>query len=119
MKKLFALPLLLLCTISETQGEACLIRSHSEQIDITLCQENLTIPDTLFRDGFCQPQLQGQTVTVEFVEHCPEGAFGICRQARSSGMPYQQDIHYYGVQKDALYLKPFCEQRSQGTWEAP
>ena len=31
-------------------------------------------------------------------------------------MPYKQDIHYYGVDSDARYLKPACERQSKGVW---
>ena len=60
----------------------------------------------------------GQKVDVSFVEQCPVGAFGVCRNARVGGTPYQQDIHYYGVAEDAAYLKPFCESQSKGVWMA-
>ena len=54
-------------------AEACVVHSQAERLDVKVCQENRNIPTTLFRDGFCQPQLQGQTVEVEFVEQCPKG----------------------------------------------
>ena len=99
-------------------AEACVVHSQAERLDVKVCQENRNIPATLFREGFCQPQLQGQTVEVEFVEQCPDGAFGICRDAQVSNMPYRQDIHYYGVASDARFLQPACEQNSQGRWQA-
>ena len=55
---------------------------------------------------------------VEFVEQCPIGAYGVCRNARVGGTPYQQDVHYYGVASDATYLKAYCEQQSKGVWMA-
>lgn len=111
------LPLFLLPGLA--LGEACVVHSQAERLDVQLCQENRNIPTTLFREGFCRPQLQGQTVEVEFVERCPEGAYGICQGARSGGMPYQQDIHYYGVASDALYLQPACTSQYQGQWIEP
>ena len=99
-------------------AEACVVHSQAERLSVQICQENRNIPDTLFREGFCQPQLQGQTVEVEFVEHCPKGAHGVCQNARAGSGLYLQDIHYYGVASDAAYLKPFCEQQSKGVWMA-
>lgn len=100
-------------------AEACVVHSQSERLDVQLCQENRTIPPSLFHEGFCQPQLQGQTTEVEFVEQCPTGAYGVCQGARVSGTPYQQDIHYYGVASDALYLEPACTSQYQGKWHKP
>ena len=101
------------------QAEACIVHSRAERLDVKVCQENRNIPATLFRDGFCQPQLQGQTVEVEFVEQCPQGAYGICQNARAGSDLYQQDIHYYGVASDALYLEPACKTQYQGKWIKP
>lgn len=99
-------------------GEACVVRSQAERLDVKVCQPNRSIPPSLFRSGFCQPQLKGQKVAVEFVEQCPVGDFGVCRNATVMGTPYKQDVHYYGVATDAAYLKPFCEQQSKGVWMA-
>jgi hypothetical protein len=99
-------------------GEACVVHSQAERLDVKVCQQNRSIPPNLFRSGFCQPQLKGQTVAVEFVEQCPIGAYGVCRNARVGGTPYQQDVHYYGVASDATYLKAYCEQQSKGVWMA-
>ena len=99
-------------------GEACVVHSRAERLDVKVCQQNRSIPANLFRTGFCQPQLQGQKVAVEFVEQCPMGSFGVCRNATVGGTPYQQDVHYYGVASDATYLKPFCEKQSKGVWMA-
>ncbi|MGE4405646.1 NADH:ubiquinone oxidoreductase [Pseudomonas sp.] len=101
----------------EALAEACVIHSRDGRVAVQLCQANRSIPAELFRSGFCQPQLEGQQVEVQFVEHCPPGAFGICRDARVSNMPYRQDIHYYGIASDARFLQPACEQTSEGTWE--
>lgn len=108
----------LLLSLISTQvfAQACVIESVGEQVAVKICQQNRNIPEELFRTGFCQPQLKGQETTVTFVEQCPEGAFGVCRSAQSVGVPYQQDIYYYGVDSDAQYLKPACEQQSQGLW---
>jgi hypothetical protein len=109
---LSALPLL-------AQAEACVVHSKGAQVEVKVCQQNRTIPANLFHNGFCQPQLTGQTVDVSYAEQCPAGAFGVCRNARVSGSAYQQDIHYYGVATDARLLKPACEQQSKGVWMAP
>ncbi|SEI87811.1 hypothetical protein SAMN04244572_01956 [Azotobacter beijerinckii] len=100
-------------------AEACTVHSRAERVEVRICQENRSIPAKLFREGFCQPQLAGQTTEVSFTEHCPQGSFGICREARVEGTAYHQDIHYYGVASDARYLKPSCESRSKGQWIAP
>ncbi|MCQ4297943.1 NADH:ubiquinone oxidoreductase [Pseudomonas stutzeri] len=100
----------------DVMAEACVIHSHDDRVEVTLCQANINIPAELFRSGFCQPQLKDHEVKVEFVEQCPDGAFGICRNAQVSNMPYRQDIHYYGVASDARFLQPACEQNSQGAW---
>ncbi|AYC34954.1 NADH:ubiquinone oxidoreductase [Pseudomonas cavernae] len=106
-----ALPLL-------AHGEACVVHSQGDRLDVKVCQQNQSIPPQLFRDGFCQPQLKGQKVAVEFVAQCPGGSFGVCRNAQVSNQPYRQDIHYYGVSSDANYLKPYCERQSKGVWMA-
>lgn len=112
------LPLALCCLSGLAWGEACVVHSQAERLDVKVCQQNRSIPPNLFRTGFCQPQLKGQKVDVSFVEQCPTGAFGVCRNARVGGTPYQQDVHYYGVANDAAYLKPFCERQSKGVWMA-
>ncbi len=114
MRAWLLLPLSLLPGLA--LGEACVVHSQAERLDVRLCQENRNIPATLFREGFCQPQLQGQTVEVEFVEHCPEGAYGVCQGAQAGSGLYRQDIHYYGVASDALYLEPACKTQYQGKW---
>jgi len=110
---------LLWITSSEAWAEACVVHSHAERLDVKVCQENRNIPTKLFHDGFCQPQLAGQKIEVEYVDQCPAGAFGVCSNAQVANMPYHQNIHYYGVASDAHYLKPFCEGQSQGQWFAP
>lgn len=113
------LALLALCALSSLAwGEACVVHSQAERLDVKVCQQNRSIPANLFRSGFCQPQLKGQKVEVAFVEQCPTGAFGVCRNAHVSGTPYQQDIHYYGVASDSAFLRPFCERQSKGVWMA-
>ena len=107
---------LLLLFSQNILAQACIIESVNEQVEVKICQQNNNIPEQLSKTGFCQPQLKGQKPTVTFVDDCPSGSFGICRSAQSVGVPYQQDIYYYGVATDALYLKPACEQQSQGTW---
>lgn len=116
--RLICLLLLSLCLTGEVWAEGCIIHSQDERIEVKLCQQNRTIPAELFRSGFCQPQLPDLTVEVTFVEQCPTGAFGVCRNAQVSNMPYRQDIHYYGVASDARILQPACEQNSGGEWLA-
>lgn len=111
----------LLGLLASTQvwAEACVVHSQAERVSVEVCQQNRTIPPKLFHYGFCQPNLPGQKVEVQHLEQCPQGAYGVCRGARVERMPYEQDIHYYGVASDAAYLKPFCEQNSGGHWETP
>lgn len=111
----------LLGLLASTQvwAEACVVHSQAERVSVEVCQQNRTIPPKLFHDGFCQPNLPGQKVEVQHLKQCPQGAYGVCRGARVERMPYEQDIHYYGVASDAAYLKPFCEQNSGGHWETP
>lgn len=97
-------------------GGACVVHSSGNRIDVKICQQNRSLPAQMFRNGFCQPQLKGQKVEVEFVEQCPTGAFGVCRNAAAGSPLYRQDIHYYGVESDARILKPFCENQSKGVW---
>lgn len=117
MQPLRHIPLLLAVLLPlQAMGQACIIHAESADMEIRLCQQNRSIPPNLFKNGFCKPQLAGQKTTVTFVERCPAGAFGVCRNATTGGTPYQQDIHYYGVATDARYLKPACEQQNRGTW---
>src|SRR5690606_4296043 len=76
--------LLLLGSVGQAWAEGCIVHSQDERIEVKLCQQNRTIPAELFRSGFCQPQLKDQKVEVTFVEQCPGGAFGICRNAQVS-----------------------------------
>ena len=108
--------MLAMAMVSDAWAEGCLIHSRDDRIEVKLCQQNRNIPAELFRSGFCQPVLPGQEVEVTFVEQCPIGAFGVCRNAQVSNMPYRQDIHYYGVASDARFLQPACEQNSGGEW---
>lgn len=117
--RLMGLALLLALGSGEVLGQACVVHSTAERLDVRVCQQNRTIPQKLFADGFCQPNLPGQKVEVQYVDQCPTGAFGMCSNAQVANMPYRQDIHYYGVTTDAAYLQPFCEAKSQGTWLKP
>lgn len=101
---------------STVLADACVVHSSGEQVAVKVCQQNRSIPPNLFKSGFCQPQLKGQKVEVSFVEQCPIGAFGICRNAAAGGPAYRQDIHYYGVPSDARLLKPYCERQVKGVW---
>lgn len=112
-------PLLLSGVLFSAQAfaEACLVQAQGERVDVKVCQQNRSIPPNMFRSGFCAPRLQGQKTTVTFLEQCPIGYFGACRNAQVAGnLPYRQDIYYYGVASDARYLKPACERQSQGVW---
>ncbi|SHN30316.1 hypothetical protein SAMN05216593_12641 [Pseudomonas asturiensis] len=100
-------------------AQACLVHSQAERLDVKVCQENINIPANLFHDSFCQPQLAGQKTDVTYSPQCPTGAFGVCSNAQVANMPYRENIHYYGVATDALYLKPFCEGQSKGQWLTP
>ena len=104
---------------SPSWAQACLVHSQAERLDVKVCQQNVSIPAAMFHESFCQPRLAGQRVATEYLESCPAGAFGVCRNAQVANMPYREDIHYYGVASDALYLKPFCEGQSQGRWVTP
>ncbi|TVT81734.1 NADH:ubiquinone oxidoreductase [Pseudomonas sp. H3(2019)] len=117
--RLIGLSLLLAFASSEALAQACVVHSQAERLDVKVCQQNRNIPEKMFHDGFCQPNLVGQKVDVTFLEQCPSGAFGVCSNAQVANMPYRQDIHYYGVATDAVYLKPFCESQSQGAWLTP
>lgn len=112
--------MLLLTTASSTAwAEACMVHSQAERLEIKVCQENINIPPKMFHDSFCQPQLAGQKVETTYLRQCPTGAFGMCSNAQVANMPYRENIHYYGVAGDALYLKPFCEAQSKGKWLTP
>ena len=117
--RLIGWTLLLALVSGEALGQACVVHSTAERLDVKVCQQNRNIPEKLFADGFCQPNLPGQKVEVQYVEQCPGGAFGVCSNAQVANMPYRQDIHYYGVATDAAYLKPFCEDQSRGNWLKP
>ncbi|CAM3361930.1 NADH:ubiquinone oxidoreductase [Pseudomonas floridensis] len=110
---------LLMISSGENRADACLVHSQADRLDVKVCQENINIPANLFHDSFCQPQLAGQKTEVTYLQQCPTGAFGVCRNAQVANMPYRENIHYYGVATDALYLKPFCEGQSKGQWLTP
>lgn len=113
------LPILLAVLPLPALAEACVVHSQGKGVAVQLCQQNVSIPKGLFRDGFCQPKLKDQEIRVEFVEQCPEGAYGVCSGAQAGNAAYRQDVHYYGVASDARILKPFCEQQSAGQWRTP
>jgi hypothetical protein len=100
-------------------AQACLVHSQAERLDVKVCQQNISIPANMFQESFCQPLLSGQKTATQYSDQCPAGAFGVCKNAQVANMPYREDIHYYGVASDALYLKPFCEGQSQGKWVTP
>ena len=117
--RLMGWSLLLALTSGEALAQACVVHSTGVRLDVQVCQQNRNIPQKLFANGFCQPNLPGQTVDVQYVDECPTGAFGVCSNAQVANMPYRQDIHYYGIATDSAYLKPFCEAQSQGNWLKP
>ncbi len=41
-------------------AQACIVETQSAQVKVKVCQQNRTIPEHLFRNGFCKPQLAGQ-----------------------------------------------------------
>lgn len=111
------LPLLLAALPLPALAEACLVHAVRAGTEVQICQQNVSIPPAMFHDSFCQPQLQDQEVRVEFMEQCPTGDFGRCVGAQVPGVPYRQDIHYYGVASDARILRPYCEHNSGGQWQ--
>ncbi|MEO8642306.1 NADH:ubiquinone oxidoreductase [Pseudomonas sp.] len=117
--RLMGLSLVLALTSGDALAQACVVHSTGARLDVKVCQQNRNIPEKLFADGFCQPNLPGQKVEVQYVDQCPAGAFGVCSNANVSNMPYRLDIHYYGKATDAAFLQPFCESKSQGTWLKP
>lgn len=116
MRRLFTLLLSALPLLA--QAEACVVHSQGKQVEVKVCEQNVSIPPQMFHDSFCQPQLPEQKVEVTFVEQCPSGAFGACRNAKVTNFTYTEDLHYYGVASDARVLKLACEQQYKGTWEA-
>lgn len=100
-------------------ASACLIESNDDQLPIRLCQANRTIPDGLFEQQFCQPQIPDRSFQIQMLDACPEGAYGVCAGAHTEGVGYQQDIHYYSDAEDAPVLQAYCEQISQGQWQTP
>ncbi|TVP87301.1 MAG: NADH:ubiquinone oxidoreductase [Pseudomonadaceae bacterium] len=115
----YALVLLLLLPASQVFAAACLIESDDDDLPIRLCQQNMTIPENLFQDSFCQPQIPDRSFKVTEVESCPEGAYGVCAGAHTEGVGYQQSIFYYSDPDDAPYLKVYCEEVSRGEWQVP
>lgn len=111
--------LLLACLSMDVLAEACLIESSDDQLPVRMCQQNISIPANLFRDSFCQPQIPDRSFEVSFVERCPEGAYGICDNARSEGVAYRQSIHYYSEPDDQPLLQTWCEQFNDGQWRTP
>lgn len=109
----------LLCISANLYANACLIESDDAQEPIRLCQENISIPENLFQDSFCQPVIPDRSFVINQIKSCPAGAYGVCEGARTEGVAYQQSIHYYSNPSDAPVLKAYCEQISQGQWIEP
>lgn len=114
-----ALLLSLLFMSGMALADACVVTSRAGEVAVQVCQQNRSIPRELFRSGFCKPELAGQDVEVKYLASCPQGAFGICRNAQASNLDYRQDVHYYGVAGDARFLQPACEAQDGARWEKP
>lgn len=110
---------ILLSTSTAVYSEACLIESNDDDLPIRMCQQNISIPPHLFRDSFCQPQIAERSFEVSYLDNCPEGAYGVCDNARSEGVAYRQAIHYYSEPDDQPVLKAYCKQFSDGQWRSP
>src|SRR5690606_25352604 len=66
--RLIGWTLLLSLIGGEALAQACVVHSTAERLDVKVCQENRSIPEKLFADGFCQPNLAGQKVEVQYVD---------------------------------------------------
>ena len=110
---------LLMGLATQVLAEACLIESTDDQLPVRMCQQNINIPDTLFKDSFCQPHIPDREFNISFMESCPTGAYGICDNAQSEGVAYRQAIHYYSNPDDQPMLQGYCEQFSKGNWRSP
>lgn len=117
--KHFLLISLLALVSADALARACVITSNDQELPIRMCQQNISIPDTLFSGSFCQPQIPDRTFDIEFVDSCPSGAYGICAGAKAEGVAYEQSIHYYSDPADAPVLKGYCEKISKGRWQTP
>ena len=104
---------------TQALASACVITSNDDQLPIRMCQQNISIPPSLFNQSFCQPQIPDRSFEIACTEACPAGAYGICRGAKSLGVAYEQAIHYYSDADDAPVLKAYCENISNGRWETP
>lgn len=100
-------------------AQACIIVSSDDELPIRMCQQNISIPETLFTSSFCQPQIPDRSFDVSFVDSCPVGAYGTCEGAKAEGVAYEQSIHYYSDPADAPVLKGYCEKISKGRWQEP
>ncbi len=109
--------LLMLCT-TQALAQACIIESTDDQVPIRMCQQNISIPQSLFEGAFCQPQIPDRTFSVTMTDNCPEAAYGVCHGAKVEGVAYEQSIHYYSDAADAPVLEAYCTQISNGTWKA-
>jgi len=118
VKHFLLIPLLALVS-ADALARACVITSNDQELPIRMCQQNISIPDTLFSGSFCQPQIPDRTFDIEFVDSCPSGAYGICAGAKAEGVAYEQSIHYYSDPADAPVLKRYCEKISKGRWQTP
>ena len=118
MKHILLAPILLVLMV-EVHAAACLIESNDDQQPIRICQENITIPQNLFTENFCQPSIPDRSFAISTVDACPGGAYGVCEGSRTEGVGYQQSIYYYSNANDAPVLKAYCEKISRGSWVEP
>ncbi|HDZ58359.1 MAG TPA: NADH:ubiquinone oxidoreductase [Pseudomonas xinjiangensis] len=119
MKTSFLLASLLVLASTRLFAQACVIESNDDDVPIRLCQQNVTIPKSLFEGSFCRPQIPNRSFEVTMTERCPTGAYGICKDSQTEGVAYQQSIHYYSDPADAPVLSAYCTQISKGIWEEP
>ena len=84
--------LLLTLTCGEALAQACIVHSQAERLDVKVCQQNRNIPEKLFADGFCQPNLAGQTVEVQYLDCLP--CRGVRRLQQCSSRQYALPAGY-------------------------
>jgi hypothetical protein len=118
MKHIQLPAILLMLFTTQVLAQACIIESTDDLVPIRMCQQNISIPQSLFQGAFCQPQIPDRTFVVTMTDSCPEAAYGVCHGAKAEGVAYEQSIHYYSDPSDAPVLEAYCTQISNGTWQA-
>ena len=119
MTRFLFIPLMCLLSTTHAWAQACLIVSTDQKVPIRMCQQNMTIPQHLFADNFCHPQIPDRSFEITMVDECPAEAYGICAGSHTDGVGYQQSIFYYSDPNDAPVLKAYCEKVSKGAWQSP